>query len=356
MSSLAVVIIADDLTGALDSSAPFAALGMRCIATLAPAHLAAAMAKAPQVLAVNLGSRELPPEHAEGQVTQAVHALRRFVGPDTIWLKKIDSRLKGPVAVETNAVARALGIGRVLLCPAIPELGRVVRQGKVDGAGIVKAIKIDVRLPTDLQISIPDAETDADLDRVLGATGPGWLMVGARGLAGAIARSLCKDRLPEPAKLPTGPLGFVIGSRDPITLAQIAALRAAVGPRWIAAPDGQVPHLKAKGSMLMQATPGPGADGKTVSMRLAQGALAYLPGLCAVVAGGGETVAALLARAGVGLLHVQGEVLPGLPQCRAFDVPDFPALVTKSGGFGTPDTLLRLWQTSTQALDTHPCT
>ena len=41
-------------------------------------------------------------------------------------------------------------------------------------------------------------------------------------------------------------------------------------------------------------------------------------------------------------MRVAGEVLPGLPLCHAIDRPDFPALITKSGGFGPPDTLLRL--------------
>jgi uncharacterized protein YgbK (DUF1537 family) len=43
-------------------------------------------------------------------------------------------------------------------------------------------------------------------------------------------------------------------------------------------------------------------------------------------------------------LRVEGEVLPGLPLSRAIGLPDFPAVITKSGGFGQPDTLLRLWQ------------
>jgi D-threonate/D-erythronate kinase len=43
-------------------------------------------------------------------------------------------------------------------------------------------------------------------------------------------------------------------------------------------------------------------------------------------------------------LRVEGEILPGLPLCHAVDLPGFPDLITKSGGFGPPDTLLRLWQ------------
>jgi uncharacterized protein YgbK (DUF1537 family) len=352
MTYLAVVIIADDLTGALDSSAPFAALGLTSVTALAVSHVAAALALTPQVLAVNLGTRELSPDLAGMRATEAAHLLRNFTGPDTIWLKKIDSRLKGPVVAETAAVAKVLGLGRVLLCPAIPELGRTVRDGHITGTGVTEPIPVGVAL-TDVQVSTPDAETDADLDRVLHASGPGCLMVGARGLAAALARSLRAGQ-PKPASLPPGPLGFAIGSRDPITLAQIAALRGVNGPRWITAPDGEAPPPNTTGPMLLQATPGAGADSATVATRFAQSLLAYLPGLTTLVVGGGETVAALLTAAKVGLLQVQGEVFPGLPLCRALDAPGFPALITKSGGFGPPDTLLRLWQISTNALDPFP--
>lgn len=354
MSSPAVVIIADDLTGALDSSAPFATMGLRCVTALSAATLPAALAQSPQVLAVTLGTREASPQVAGQRATDAVLSLRPFAGPGTLWLKKIDSRMKGPVAAETAAIARALGLTRVLLCPAIPDLGRIVRQGHVTGAGVTEPIP--VRLALDgVTISTPDAETVADLDRILQDAGPDCLLVGARGLAGAVARALPSGRPPAPARLPPGALGFALGSRDPVTLAQIAALRDGGGPRWVAAPDGQVPPPSAPGAMLVQATPGPGAEASAVATALAQGVLPYLSGLGALVIGGGETVAALLQAAGAGLVQVQGEVLPGLPLCRVLDLPCFPVLITKSGGFGQADTLLQLWQTALSALDTHPC-
>jgi uncharacterized protein YgbK (DUF1537 family) len=81
-----------------------------------------------------------------------------------------------------------------------------------------------------------------------------------------------------------------------------------------------------------------------VSARLAEGVTRYVFGLKTLVLTGGETAAAVLDAAGIHLLRVKGEILPGLPLCHAVDLPGFPDLITKSGGFGPPDTLLRLWQ------------
>lgn len=344
MSGLAAVIIADDLTGALDSSSPFAALGLTSVTAVSPEGLALALATGAQVLAVNLGTRELGPDEAEARATAAAQVLRPFTGPDTLWLKKIDSRLKGSVGAEVAGVASVMHPDRVLLCPAIPELGRTVRQGLLSGHGIAAPIPVRVTLPPDLPLEVPDARSDADLDHLAIGADPRCLFVGARGLAAALARWLGREGHPLSAPSLRGPVGFAIGSRDPITLAQVAMLRASGGPGWIAAPDGQVPPPRSPGPVLVQATPGTGANPEVVSRRLAEGMLPHLPGLGTLVVTGGETAAALLRAAGISHLQVMGEVLPGLPLCHARGTTDFPALVTKSGGFGPPDTLLRLWQ------------
>jgi uncharacterized protein YgbK (DUF1537 family) len=94
------------------------------------------------------------------------------------------------------------------------------------------------------------------------------------------------------------------------------------------------------------ATKGTGASGQEVAARLATGVIRHTSGVSTLVLSGGETAAAVLDAIGAGLLRVEGEVLPGLPLCHAVGLSDFPAVITKSGGFGQPDTLLRLWQSA----------
>lgn len=344
MSSLQAVLIADDLTGSLDSIAPFAALGLNCLALVAPDALDLVLDLSPDVVSVNLGTRELAPDIARARAEASCLAFKDVAGPETIWFKKIDSRLKGPISAEIAGIAKALPLSRVLLCPAIPELGRMVTQGNLWGSGVIRPLPVAATVDADQPCDVPDATSDADLDRLLRDVIPGTLLAGPRGLAAALARRLCPDRQPAPARIRPGPMGFAVGSRDPVTLAQVAMLRAAGGPVWFPAPDGQVSDVTEQGPFLIQATPGPGAASERVAARLAEGVLRSLPGLRTLVLSGGETAAAVLDAAGVRVLNVAGEVLPGLPLCRSLDRPDFPDLVTKSGGFGPPDTLVRLWQ------------
>jgi uncharacterized protein YgbK (DUF1537 family) len=63
------------------------------------------------------------------------------------------------------------------------------------------------------------------------------------------------------------------------------------------------------------------------------------PSTACLVLTGGETAAAVLAATGLGVLQVVGEVLPGIPLCKACGRDDLPLIVTKSGGFGAPDAL-----------------
>ena len=346
MSALIAVLIADDLTGSLDSIAPFAALGANCVTAVSLAAIGPALAHAPDVLSVNLGTRELLPEQARIRAASAARLLKGATGPETVWIKKIDSRLKGSIEAEISGLFDVLPLERVLLCPAIPELGRVVSHGYLRGAGIAQDLHVAELVAVQQQCSFPDATNEADLDRLASSIQPGTLVAAARGLAAALARRLCPGRPPSPVYLRHGPIGFAVGSRDPVTLAQVALLGGKDGPKFTLAPDGEVGPVVDSGSFVIQSTKGAGAVGSVVSARLAAGVARHVAGLKTLVLSGGETAAAVLDAVGIRLLRVKGEVLPGLPLCNAADLPGFPDLVTKSGGFGPPDTLLRLWQAS----------
>jgi len=354
MHELATLIIADDLTGALDSVAPFAAVGMDCVVATSPDSIACALAGNPQVLSVNLGTREGRADKAGEAARAAAQAARPHAGPETIWLKKIDSRMKGHVDAEVAGVLEAVGATQVLLCPAIPDLGRLVAEAQVTGAGVAEPIPVSLRLPAGMVADAPDARTEADLDRMVQAASPGTLFVGARGLAGALARRAQPDRAAALVPMPHGPVGFCVGSRDPVTLAQVDRLKREGDLPCLAGPDDAVPSLREAGGFLMQTVLATDPRGGTVSAELAGRMLACADGLGTLVVTGGETAAALLRIARIGVLLVAGEVLPGLPLCRAVGRPDFPVIVTKSGGFGPPDTLLRLWQAARRK-EGQPC-
>ncbi len=93
MSGCRLAIIADDLSGALDTSAPFAARGadVRVVISLEAlaTTLEAWQGQWPEVIAVNTQSRHLQSEEAALRVSEAVRLLTR-VAPQE-WFKKVDS-------------------------------------------------------------------------------------------------------------------------------------------------------------------------------------------------------------------------------------------------------------------------
>lgn len=338
MCGTKIALIADDLTGALDSAAPFALAGCRTLVATGPDHLAATLAKGAEVVAVSLGSRELSQDRAAFLASRAASQ----VGDIPVLFKKIDSRMKGHIHTEVAAILDETGRRTVTLCPAIPELGRVVRGGQLVGAGVRAPIPVagTINLPESVFVAFPDAESSGDMDRIVAAAGDG-LLVGARGLASALARRVVGRR---PRDFALGlPLVFVVGSRDPITLGQVERLRAGAAPLWVGCPDGLVPPIPdPEPVVILQATQGNGATGQEVAFRLAQGVIARLPRRHTLLLTGGETAAATLVALEIGTLELLGEVETGMPVSRALDLPDAPFLVTKSGGFGDEDCLLRL--------------
>ncbi|MFZ0099802.1 MAG: four-carbon acid sugar kinase family protein [Gemmobacter sp.] len=320
-----LAIIADDLTGALDAAAPFAERGVRVrVATRAQA-LCDGLAGA-EVVAVSTRSREISPSEAEAEVRAALLALPAGVRV----FKKVDSRLKGHIAAEL----RAFGDVPVLAVPALPEFDRVVRDGAVQGWGVDQPIPVADRLGRDALI--PDVETLDDMRAALLAA-PGHMIVGARGAAVALAEGYAVRPHTRPAL--TLPMVIVVGSTDPITLAQVAALiTARPDIRHVEAPDGHAAAAPAPGVTLLQAVPGAGASGAEVAANLALCLRPLAEEAATLVLTGGATAEAALDALGVTVLELEGEQLPGLPVARGGPW----RIVTKSGGFGHADTLLTL--------------
>ncbi|MEO8242804.1 MAG: four-carbon acid sugar kinase family protein [bacterium] len=342
MADLRIAVVADDLTGALDAVAPFANAGLRCVVATGPSHLAAALAQAADILAVSTGSRELAEESAIA-VSQLVAEMLAGV-PQVI--KKIDSRLKGHVGAEVAVLARLRGLDNVLICPAIPEMGRIVSGGLLRGIGVAQPVRVADSLSNYpwLQVQVPDAKTDLQIDDMLAVAGGDTLLVGARGLTASLARRMAAGRQVPGLALPH-PVGFAIGSRDPITLAQVEDLRRVFPDAvYLAAPNGVGVGPTGGEIRIMQAVPGAvPCDPAAAAAALADGFVRQIvPGCASLVLTGGETAAAVLDRMQIGVLRVLGEAEPGLPLCQPLDFPDAPLILTKSGGFGAYDVLSRL--------------
>jgi uncharacterized protein YgbK (DUF1537 family) len=329
-----LAIIADDLTGALDAAAPFAVRGIRTVVALSPAALPAALATGAPVIGVSTDSRDLAPEAA----TKAVRLTISLLPAGTGLFKKVDSRLKGNVAAELDAIEHESS----LVAPAIPEFGRVTRNGQIMGFGLSEPVDIAARLGRHAATAlVPDVEVAADLDRALSQ--PYDLAVGARGLAEAIARAMAPAAVAPDVTLSATAAYCVVGSTDPITLAQLDHLRRTVpGLIDIKAPNGIAAHVSAApGVRLIQAVSGATQEtGQSVASELGASLRRLSPpqGSLLVISGG-ATAQTVLQMMGVETLEVLGEIQPGLPIARGGGL----TVVTKSGGFGGPDSLSRLF-------------
>jgi uncharacterized protein YgbK (DUF1537 family) len=340
-----VSIVADDLTGALDAAAPFAARGfVACVAT-GPRGLEEAIAGRTQVIAVSTGSRNCLPAEAAERVLFAAISLG---AADGLAFKKIDSRLKGNVPAEIEAALAGFGRSRAIVCPAIPDLGRTVRHGHIEGHGVALGLSVAEALgAVAARCEIADALDDAALDQLARGIlldGGGALAVGARGLAAALARVLTPGA-PQPPELSLPRATIVaIGSRDPITRAQVDRLKAKLpGLGIVSAPNGDAPpDAPVDGMTLVSLTEGaPGIGPEEAARRFSRSVAALvrrsLPE--ALVLSGGDTAGAILEALGIEGLNLVGEILPGLPYATVSMGGRPMAVVTKSGGFGHDDTL-----------------
>jgi uncharacterized protein YgbK (DUF1537 family) len=122
-SLLSTVILADDLTGACDSAASFAACGLTARVVLDFEQLAR---RPGQVTACSLETRNLPEKTAARRLREAARVSGSAQG---LLFCKIDSAGRGPIGESILSLLDASGCGCALVTPAFPDQGRIVKGG-----------------------------------------------------------------------------------------------------------------------------------------------------------------------------------------------------------------------------------
>ena len=160
----------------------------------------------------------------------------------------------------------------------------------------------------------------------------------------AVARHLTHGAPEVPSPRLSRPVLLAIGSHDPISLTQVERLAASGAATVSTAPDGLCGPLKGCGAELiwLTAVQGQPFDPRAAGERFAQGIAQLVKGsgVRTLLGCGGETADAILGALGVGVLAIEGEVLPGIPVSRMLLGERRLQLVTKSGGFGGKDALV----------------
>jgi len=346
---MALTIVADDLTGACDAGTLFARRAPVPVTVWPDPPVPA------EVAVVDTESRHLARDEATERVSGAV---ARRPGA-TSWFKKIDSTLRGHVGAEIVALLEATSTSSAVTCPAFPSQGRVVvdRVLRVEGTAVAHVVDW-IRSETDRPlawiplaevragvavlaarlarltgtIAVADAETDGDLDTIVGAAlalDRAPLLAGSAGLAQPLAERLGLSA--ERALLPGGRWLVVAGSLHPATRRQVAEARRA-GFRVIATADTE------------------DADEGDAAVTLAREAAHVLAteSFDLIALTGGDTAVAFYRTLGAVRIDLVGAPRPGLAfgHVRAPGHPALPVL-TKAGGFGPPDLFVSLWKEAT---------
>jgi D-threonate/D-erythronate kinase len=345
-------LMADDLTGALDTAAEFVGLTGPVEVHWNPTPAGAL----PPSAALDTGSRERTAAEAVAAVEALAPALR---GADIAY-KKLDSLLRGNTVAEAAACFRLGGWRRGVFAPAFPYQGRVTRDGRqfardsgggwapVGGDLVASFAELGVPAqtrragdPLPPGLTVFDAETDADLARVVAlgrrAAEP-VLWCGSGGLA----RALAGDAATRPFRALRPPVLGLFGSDQAVTARQLAAC----GDAWVKklADGGPASvallqdRLATRGAALASLDLPENADRATAAERIGAefGRLVRtLPRPGTLIAAGGETLKALCLALGARCLEAVGQVAPGVPRSvlrgGAWDGLD---VVSKSGAFG----------------------
>jgi D-threonate/D-erythronate kinase len=350
-------LMADDLTGALDTAAEFVGL-----AGPVPVHWGRPIAGAlPPSAALDTGSRESTAAEAMVAVEALAPALR---GADIAY-KKLDSLLRGNTLAEVAACFRLGGWTHGIFAPAFPFQERITRGGRqlarAAGEGwapisddLVSALceqGAPARMgrpdaPLSPGLIVFDAETDADLARVVALgrqPAEPVLWCGSGGLA----RALAGDAASRSSSDLRRPVLGLFGSDQAVTARQLAAC----GPAWLKLANGGPTsaallqeRLAERGVAMVSLDMPDRLERATAARRIASEfgrIVRAIPRPGTLIVAGGETLKVLCLALGVRCLEATGQVAPGVPRSAmrggAWDGLD---VVSKSGAFGT-DTVWR---------------
>lgn len=256
-----IAIIADDLTGACDSGVKLLNKGYRTEVIINSWDAQEINREMNDAVSVNTESRGME-ERAAYDVVYSTAKSVKAQGIDRFY-KKIDSVLRGNIGSEIDAMIDALGYQVAIVASALPNNGRIIKEGKLsviaEGAetavypvlesmakgsrkkigsifldtvrgGAEGIVAETARLVGEgNEIIIFDSENNEDLEKIaisLKGLGMDFLPVGTAGLINYLDRFWVKDAVVIPAQEAKSILDvfIVVGTKHPITAKQVREL------------------------------------------------------------------------------------------------------------------------------------
>jgi uncharacterized protein YgbK (DUF1537 family) len=390
-----IAVIADDLTGAADAGVQLVRAGYR---TAVVFHGEAAPTADVDAVSFDTDSRTMAAGFAAKRVVEVARAMR---GARLVY-KKLDSTLRGNVAAELAAAFGAAGRERAVVAPAFPGAGRTT----VRGTQLVHGVSVDetemredphnpvleAHVPTLLgdafssvgtvgvedladpgrvrqalkenECVVADAERDSDLEALVWAVpDPARVLwAGSAGLALALGSVYPGPRVEDTGgrRVPALPVLVVVGSLSGVAREQVRRLVEVYGDVSVEAGAGDAVaaarEALSRGTYAVVHTPEEkDASGGSVleALREVVACLSEEELFSGLVLTGGATAVGVARRLGATGIALSGEVEAGVPVGALIGPRPYP-VVTKAGGFGGPDTLVRVVQTLTQGEENNP--
>ncbi len=395
-------IIADDLTGAMDSSGYFATTGLSTVVVMDqnPSRVA-------EVIVFSTDSRGDDPNIASKKVKELASGLK-----DDIVYKKIDSTLRGNIGVELLAVMDSLASEKVIVAPAFPAVGRTTVNGillvnntpvsetqfandpisPVIESHIPRILKQSINQPIGMvslksinagaeslyhelanrseRVLVCDAVEQSHLHTIARASAMAernWLLCGSAGLARELCNLPDKKAKSKSLWVSSGHEGaalLVVGSRHQVSAMQLRKAQNELGipilELKIGLPANSETNATEMDRLLLEAR-ALLRQGKTVAITSTFSQ--YVPALKRAIAGmlaelvadilsiqdiaglflcGGDTALELCRRLRIGAIQVQGEVETGVPAGKFSDNRgNYTRVVTKAGGFGSESAIMK---------------
>ena len=362
-TAFALRLLADDLTGALDTSAQFAGhCGALPVGWDDPSAAGSRGSRA-----VDTGCRELPAGEARSRFAELIDVLAPAA--DCLALLKLDSLLRGHAGHEIADCADRWPERSIVVAPAFPAQQRVTRRGRqcwfdarqfaATGEDLcatlaARGVAFELRRPGAMisaGVSIFDAETDADLAMIVAAArpdGPEPLWCGSAGLGSALAQRSGPGWYGQPEPIEQPLLGL-FGTDHPVTRQQLSAVSQyvfAVQPAEPQAATAIAEAMLSRGAAFATFALPAGvtrAGARDAIDATMADLLPRLPRPQTLVVSGGETLRGVCGSLGADHLLVDGQIAPGIPSSRIRGgVWDSVRVISKSGAFGAPDLLRTL--------------
>jgi uncharacterized protein YgbK (DUF1537 family) len=121
-----LLILADDLTGALDTGVQFAKRGIPTRVYPSPVRETDPAGEEPEVLVINTNTRHHTPDGSRRIIRDLAYRYRHI----RYLYKKTDSTLRGHIGAELEALMEGADIRRLPFIPAYPNLERTTREGR----------------------------------------------------------------------------------------------------------------------------------------------------------------------------------------------------------------------------------